>query len=99
MDIKEIIAKNVAIIRFHLPGSEWNIFLFGSQVEGTAEERSDIDLAIDGPHSIPLTTLHQIRGSIDALPTLRSVDIVDLAQKDEEFRLRIRTKGKSLSLV
>ena len=41
------------VIRCHLPDPAYRVFLFGSRATGTAGERSDIDIGIDGPAPVP----------------------------------------------
>lgn len=47
--------------------------LFGSRAKGTALERSDIDIAVSG-----VAQFSKFREEVENLPTLFSVDIVDM---------------------
>ena len=49
------------------------VILFGSRAKGTATERSDIDIAVSG---IPDT--ENLREELDNLPTLYTIDLVNL---------------------
>lgn len=49
------------------------IILYGSRARGTARERSDIDIAVTG-----VDDFDRLVESIEALPTLYSVDIVNM---------------------
>ena len=74
------------IVRRHLPDPAYKIFLFGSRARGTAHERSDIDIGIEGPVAVPYDILASIMAEIEELPTLYSVDVVDFKRAPEQFR-------------
>lgn len=97
MEVKEILKKVVDIIHASLPNIEWKIFLFGSQAKHTNRPTSDIDIAIMGKTPISAEKILDIRENIDHLPTLRSIDIVDLQQTSPQFRDRILKNAKLLS--
>jgi len=75
------------VIRRHLPDAAYRVFLFGSRATGTAGERSDIDIGIEGPAPVPRVILAAIEDEIDEAPTLYTIDIVDFARVPEKFRL------------
>jgi predicted nucleotidyltransferase len=75
-----------AIVRRHVPDPAYRVFLFGSRADGTAHERSDIDIGIDGPHPVPLEALELIRDELEEAPTLYTIDVVDFARVPEKFR-------------
>jgi predicted nucleotidyltransferase len=74
------------IVRRHLPDPAYKIFLFGSRARGTAHERSDIDIGIEGPAPVPYDILASIMAEIEESPTLYSVDVVDFKRAPGEFR-------------
>jgi predicted nucleotidyltransferase len=74
------------IVRRHLPDPAYKIFLFGSRARGTAHERSDIDIGIEGPVPVPYDVLASIMAEIEESPTLYSVDVVDFKRAPEQFR-------------
>ncbi len=74
------------IVRRHLPDPAYKIFLFGSRARGTAHERSDIDIGIEGPAPAPYEVLASIADEIEEAPTLYSVDVVDFKRAPEQFR-------------
>lgn len=59
------------------------VILFGSWVKGTANERSDIDLAVTGVKDI-----EKLREDIEEIPTLRSFDVVDMEHCKNELLLK-----------
>jgi len=74
------------IIGSYLDLKLYRVFFFGSRVGGKNSERSDIDIAIDGPEEIPGNIMVEIRNEIDNLPTLYRFDIVDFKKVSPEFR-------------
>src|SRR5438270_14068586 len=63
-----------AIVRRHLPDPAYRVFLFGSRAAGTARDRSDIDIGIEGPAPVPQAALAAIQDEIEEAPTLYSID-------------------------
>jgi predicted nucleotidyltransferase len=73
-------------IRRHLPDPVYRIFLFGSRAAGSAAERSDIDIGIEGPAPVPRSALAAIHDELEEAPTLYTIDVVDFACVPEKFR-------------
>lgn len=68
------------------------VLLFGSRAKETALERSDIDIAVSGVKEVDL-----LIQKIDELPTLYSVDIVNLDGCTNELLLEdIRQYGREI---
>lgn len=74
------------IVRRHVPDPAYRIFLFGSRAQGTAHERSDIDIGIEGPGPVPLEALSAIQEELDEAPTLYTIEVVDFTRVPEKFR-------------
>lgn len=70
MYVEEVIHAVTELCRKH---SAKKVILFGSRSKGTARERSDIDIAVSGAKDFDLLV-----DEIEELPTLYSVDIVNL---------------------
>lgn len=70
MNVNEVIEKAAALCRKY---SAKEIILFGSHAKGTETERSDIDIAVSG-----VQDFEQLEEEIDALPTLYTVDFVNI---------------------
>src|SRR5260370_22233908 len=80
-------AKSAAsVIRRHLPDPAYRVFLFGSRATGSAGERSDIDIGIEGPSPIPRAALAAIADELEETPTLYTIEIVDFARVSDDFR-------------
>jgi predicted nucleotidyltransferase len=75
-----------SVIRRHLPDPAYRIFLFGSRATGSASERSDIDIGIEGPAPVPHPALAAIHEELDEAPTLYTIDVVDFVRVPEKFR-------------
>ena len=82
----EVARFAAAVVRRHVPDPSYRIFLFGSRAAGTARERSDIDIGIEGPAPVPRVTLAAIEDDLDEAPTLYSIEVVDFARVSETFR-------------
>ena len=66
------------------------VILFGSRAKGTATERSDIDIAVSG---IP----ENLREELDNLPTLYTIDLVNLDECGNQLLLEdIRKYGREI---
>jgi len=76
-EIRQIVGK-------YLDLKEYKIFFFGSRVKGN-DDRSDIDIGIEGPKPIPLEVLSEIKEEIQNLPILYHIDIVDFKSVDKDF--------------
>jgi predicted nucleotidyltransferase len=66
--------------------------LFGSRACGRAGRSSDWDVGILGPHPLDGAVVAALREALEAIPTLHSFDLVDLATVPDGFReLALRT--------
>jgi len=78
-DILAIARQVAVIVRRATANPGYRVLLFGSWVSGRAAERSDIDIGILSPSEVDPAAMAEIRETCEALPTLRTVDLVDLA--------------------
>ena len=79
--VKEIIGR-------YLDLKKYKIFFFGSRVKGSkylADDRSDIDIGIEGPKIISVKTMMDIREDISKIPVLYKIDVVDFCDVSEDF--------------
>ena len=76
------------ILEKHLPDRE--VWAFGSRVNGTAKETSDLDLAVIGETSLDFKTLAALRDAFSESNIPYKVDVVDWATISETFREIIR---------
>lgn len=96
-EVSPILKLVTQIIRRNIPTESCRILLFGSWATLEAEPRSDIDIAILGEVPVDDRTMARIRHEVDHLPTLRTVQVVDLAQMDERFRRKVLAQSEVLS--
>jgi predicted nucleotidyltransferase len=88
-------ARRVAVIVRAVTGDPaYRVLLFGSWAAGDARSRSDIDLGIDGPRPLDPGTMLAIRDACDRLPTLYTIDLVDLRAVPPAFREAV-TRARS----
>lgn len=80
------------IIGRYVDLAEYGVFFFGSRLEAHGDERSDIDLGIEGPRRIPPSALAHIREEIERMPLLYKIDVVDFKDVAEDFRHVARQK-------
>lgn len=81
-DLEEI----SAVVKRHLPGGEYHVYLFGSRATKQARPFSDWDIGILGPGLVRGAVLECIREDLEGLPTLHTFDVVDLAAVPDQFR-------------
>ncbi len=75
---------------------DYKILLFGSWAKGNALNTSDIDIGILGRKKVPFGAMVEIFNKAEKIPTLRSIDIVDLMAKDEKYKKNILKYAKIL---
>ena len=73
------------IIGGHLDLVKYKVFFFGSRVIGKGNDRSDIDIGIEGPAPIPWQIMLEIREKLEELPTLYKIDVVDFSSVSHDF--------------
>ncbi len=96
MTIDDLITACVQIIRRHAGRAGLRIIIFGSQARGDAHPGSDLDLGILAPAPLPHHVMVRIRADLEALRTLRRVDVVDLAAADAGLRAQALAHGRVL---
>ena len=68
------------------------VILYGSWAKGTATERSDVDLALSGA-----SDFERVKEKIDAIPTLRSFDVLNLDRcRNELLRKEVMKYGRKI---
>lgn len=92
MEIKKVKSEIVKILKEELFNQDFSAFFFGSRVLGTATERSDIDVGIEGRGSVPENILLRIKSRCANLPTLYTIDVVDFSLIGEDFKKVAKSK-------
>lgn len=91
MRVDEVIAESVRLCKEY--GAD-KIILFGSRAKGTETERSDIDIAVSG---VPWKNIPGLQEKLEELPTLYTVDLVDLDTcKNQLFLEDVRQYGRKI---
>ena len=81
------------LIENRLKGQKFQLFLFGSQVEGKAGHTSDIDIAIMPITDLPRGLLSKLREELEESNIPYSVDLVDLSRSNPEFIQSVKKEG------
>ena len=71
------------------------VILFGSRARGTAQPRSDVDLAVEAPTASTRDWL-RLADMAEEADTLLSIDLVRLDEAPLELRERIFAEGQAL---
>jgi predicted nucleotidyltransferase len=74
----------------------YKVILFGSRARGNADRTSDFDVGILGERPLDLKKFYKIADALEALPTLYSIDWVDLNRTSEKLRQQALKEGKVL---
>ena len=94
------IVRRVELIVHRVTGDPaFRVRLFGSWASGNPRLHSDIDIAIDGPKRVEPGHMADIRDACEQLPTLFTIDLVDLAAASPSFRESVRTQLDELRSV
>ncbi len=72
----------------------YRVVLFGSRATGRATARSDFDLGVVGDSPLPLARFYHVGDRLQALPTLYTIDWVDLNRVSPAFRRRALAEGR-----
>src|SRR5213594_3166456 len=91
-EVRDIVRRVKAIVHGVTGDPAYQVRLFGSWASGNPRPHSDIDIAIDGPRPVEPAQMANIRDACDRLPTLFTIDIVDLAAVSEVFRQSVRNQ-------
>jgi len=84
---KEKLKKELlAIVGKHLNLKDHRVFFYGSRVSGKSNDRSDIDVGIEGPKPIPPKILLSIIEEVESIPPLYKIEVVDFSQVDQKFK-------------
>ena len=96
MEKYEIIKKTAGIVKEYVP-SDCKIYIFGSWAKGNALETSDIDIGILGKEKVKWSSMAKILEKTENIPTLRSIDVVDLNSVGEDFKNNVLKHAKILN--
>ena len=89
-DIQAILTTSADLLRGH------RVVLFGSRAAGTAKDRSDFDIGVDGDTPLALSAFYAIADKLESLRTLYRIDWVDLCRTSETFRAEALKNSRTL---
>jgi len=84
--VEKLKKEILQIVGKHLDLNQYRVFFFGSRVSGRADERSDIDVGIEGPRPVHSGAMLEIEEEVENLPTLYKIDVVDFHDVGEKFK-------------
>ena len=90
--VQDLVQEVAAIVRLVTGDPSFKVRLFGSWASRNPRLYSDIDIAIDGPRPVDPAQMAEIRDACDRLPTLFTIDLVDLAVVSQPFRQSVRAQ-------
>ena len=91
-EVHNIVCQVESIVRRVTNDPAFRVRLFGSWASGNPRPHSDIDIAIDGPKPVDPGHMADIRDACDRLPTLFTIDLVDLAAVSAPFREAVQAQ-------
>lgn len=83
--VKKLKKEVRQIFERHLDLSQYRVFFFGSRVTGDSFERSDIDIGVEGPLSVPVVKKFAIQDELERIPMLYKIDLVDFKSAGKNF--------------
>ncbi|MFH2085343.1 MAG: nucleotidyltransferase domain-containing protein [bacterium] len=78
-ELRQVVGK-------HIDLQNYQAFIFGSRTNDQGDDRSDIDIGIEGQSPLSVTKLANLREDLDNLPTLYSFDVVDFSTVSDSFK-------------
>jgi predicted nucleotidyltransferase len=76
----------LGIVGRHIDLNEYRVFFFGSRVTGRGDDRSDIDIGIEGTRAVPSRAWAEIIDAFEEYPCLYTLDAVDFKRASEKFK-------------
>ena len=95
--VGEIEKEILDAIGKHIDLNQYKVFFFGGRVTGHGDDRSDIDLGIEGNKPVPVKLMNNLREEMENLPTLYTIDVVDFARVSPDFYKVATRKVKYLN--
>ncbi|MBI4431069.1 MAG: nucleotidyltransferase domain-containing protein [Candidatus Omnitrophica bacterium] len=84
--VEKLKQEILQIVGRYLSLEEYRLFFFGSRVNGKGDERSDIDVGIEGKNEVPIEIMGSIKEELEKLPTLYKIELVDFKKAPPNFR-------------
>jgi predicted nucleotidyltransferase len=90
------VAREVARLARSILGDDVEVIWFGSWPQRHAQPHSDIDIALSAGKPIPPERIALLQEAVDELPTLYTIDIVDLNVGGPVLREEVLRYGERL---
>jgi len=74
------------VVGKHIDLHNYQAFIFGSRATNKGNDRSDIDIGIEGHSPVSTVKLANIREDLENLPTLYTFDVVDFSTVSDNFK-------------
>ena len=84
--VEKLKQEVLQIVGRHLSLKEHRLFFFGSRVKEMGDERSDIDIGIEGKREVPIEVMGRIGEELEKLPILYKIELVDFRKVPPDFR-------------
>lgn len=84
--VEQLKREILEILGRHLELANHRVFFFGSRVRARGDDRSDIDVGIEGPEPISATAWLAIQEELEQLPILYPIQLVDFRYVSPQFR-------------
>lgn len=82
------------ILREHVP--EYEVWVFGSRVQGTAKRYSDLDIALVGSEKLDFNRLYRLKEAFEESELPIRVDVIDWQTTSDAFRQVIKKRYECL---
>lgn len=84
-DQEKLKKEILEVVGHQLDLNKHKVFFFGSRVNGRGDERSDIDVGIEGKERLPAGVMLEIQEGLEQLPTLYKIEAVDFRRVSDRF--------------
>lgn len=82
------------ILREHVP--EYEVWVFGSRVQGTAKRYSDLDIVLVGSEKLDFNRLYRLKEAFEESELPIRVDVIDWQTTSDAFRQVIKKRYECL---
>lgn len=94
--LKQDYLKIISIFNSFFPEKQPVILAFGSRVDGTAKDYSDLDLIVQAEEMLPLSVYYQLKDAFEYSTLNFRVDLLDWFRLSDEFKKTIEHKTVNL---
>ena len=77
-EVRQVVGK-------YLDLAEFQLFFFGSRVDGSSHATSDIDIGIEGNKLVDWQKISRIKEEFYEMPILYKIDVIDFKSVSDKF--------------